>query len=135
MPNKIKLLILLGGLAILILLLSRCSNNDGNYTATRSKSHNSKTSMEMSYDNFNGYKYKILKLKKGDKLTLNIKLNNDSGDLTVSLIDKSDKELYKTGSLENSVSQTILIPKSGKYKIQVQGDHSGGFKISWDVIK
>lgn len=132
MTKKTKLLLLLCVL-IIIILLTKCSNNDGNYKTKKAKDYSSKSSMEMTYKSFKGYKYKSLKLNRDDELALNIELNNEGGDLAISLIDEDDHTLYKTKNIDNSLVQTIVIPHDGKYKIQVEGDHSGGFKIRWNV--
>lgn len=132
MTKKTKLLLLLCVL-IIIILLTKCSNNDGNYKTKKSKDYSSKSSMEMTYKNFKGYKYKSLKLNRDDELALHIELNNEGGDLAISLIDEDDQTLYQTKNIDNSLVQTIVIPHDGKYKIQVEGDHSGGFKIRWNV--
>ncbi len=107
MAKKTKLLLLLC-ILIIIVLLNKCSTTDGNYKTNKAKEHSSKSSIEMTYKNFKGYKYKIL-------------------------IDEDDHTLYKIENIDNSLIQTIVIPHDGKYKIQVEGDHSGSFKISWDV--
>lgn len=132
MTKKTKLLLLLCVL-IIIILLTKCSNNDGNYKTKKAKDYSSKSSMEMTYKNFKGYKYKSLKLNRDDELALHIELNNEGGDLAISLIDEDDQTLYQTKNIDNSLVQTIVIPHDGKYKIQVEGDHSGGFKIRWNV--
>ncbi|WP_346937613.1 hypothetical protein [uncultured Clostridium sp.] len=132
MAKKTKLLLLLC-ILIIILLLNKCSTTDGNYKTSKSKEHSSKSSMEMTYKSFKGYKYKTLKLDMDDELTLNIKVENKGGNLAISLIDEDDRMLYKNENIDNSLIQTIVIPHDGKYKIQVEGDHSGSFKISWNV--
>lgn len=132
MAKKTKLLLLLC-ILIIILLLNKCSDTDGNYKTSKAKEHSSKSSMEMTYKSFKGYKYKTLKLDLNDQLTLNIKVENEGGNLAISLIDEDDRMLYKNENIDNSLIQTIVIPHDGKYKIQVEGDHSGSFKISWNV--
>jgi len=132
MAKKTKLLLLLC-ILIIILLLNKCSAADGNYKTSKAKEHSSKSSMEMIYKSFKGYKYKTLKLDLNDQLTLNIKVENEGGNLAISLIDEDDRMLYKNENIDNSLIQTIVIPHDGKYKIQVEGDHSGSFKISWNV--
>ena len=132
MAKKTKLLLLLC-ILIIIVLLNKCSTTDGNYKTSKAKEHSSKSSIEMTYKSFKGYKYKILKLDMDDQLTLNIKVENEGGNLAILLIDEDDHTLYKIENIDNSLIQTIVIPHDGKYKIQVEGDHSGSFKISWDV--
>ncbi|WP_346917489.1 hypothetical protein [Clostridium sp.] len=132
MAKKTKLLLLLC-ILIIILLLNKCSATDGNYKTSKAKEHSSKSSMEMTYKSFKGYKYKTLKLDLNDQLTLNIKVENEGGNLAISLIDEDDRMLYKNENIDNSLIQTIVIPHDGKYKIQVEGEHSGSFKISWNV--
>ncbi len=132
MAKKTKLLLILC-ILIIIMLFTKCSYNDGNYKAIKSKEHSSKNSMEMTYKKFKGYKYKYLRLDVDDELTINIKVKNEGGNLAISLIDEDDRTLYKTENIDNSLIQTIVIPHNGKYKIQVEGDHSGNFKISWNV--
>jgi hypothetical protein len=132
MVKKTKLLLLLC-ILIIILLLIKCSNNDGNYKSSKSSEHSSKSSMEMTYKSFKGYKYKTLKLAFDDELTINIKVKTEGGNLAISLIDEDDRTLYKAENIDNSLVQTIVIPHDGEYKIQIEGDHSGSFKISWNV--
>jgi len=132
MAKKTKLLLLLC-ILIIILIINKCSATDGNYKTRKAKEHTSKSSMEMTYKSFKGYKYKTLKLDSNDQLTINIKVENEGGNLAISLIDEDDRMLYKNENIDNSLIQTIVIPHDGKYKIQVEGDHSGSFKISWNV--
>lgn len=97
--------------------------------------NNTKNSMEMKYSKFKGNKFTQIDLKEGEELTLNFDVETKEGELSVLLTDKEGNELFKETNPNESLSKTISINKTGKYKVMVQGNHSGNFKVSWDINK
>ncbi|WP_315080591.1 hypothetical protein [uncultured Clostridium sp.] len=127
---KTKIIILMNILLITLFLVG-CSG--GSYKIKSSIENNTNNSMVMSYSNFEGYKFTTLKLKNGDKLNLNIKVTTEEGNLKIALIDENDDELFKVGNPKDEIVKTIEINKDGTYKLKVEGNHKGSYKIDWDI--
>lgn len=109
------------------------SSNGGNYKILNSKDTTTPSSIEMSYSNFEGYKYKVLDLKKDDNLTITTDVNTEYGDLKIALISEAEEEIFKIESSLDDITKTIQISADGKYKIMVQGTHSGSYKVNWAI--
>lgn len=130
MRKRIWLITILLGL---FFLLSGCNFTGGSYSTTISKENNGKNNMEMIYSNFSGYRYTRLKLKAEDEIELKIQVNTDSGNLKVAMIDPNENEIFSVENPENQVVKKIKIDTDGKYEIKVQGNHSGSYKIKWNI--
>ncbi|EJO5349166.1 hypothetical protein NRP93_003324 [Clostridium botulinum] len=127
---KTKIIVPMITLLITVILVG-CSG--GSYKTIKSKENNTQNSMEMSYSEFKGYKFTSIKLKKGDRLNLNIDVNTEEGNLEILLLDENDKALFKVKNPEKPVNKTININKDSTYKIKVDGKHKGSYKITWDI--
>lgn len=127
--NKNKMMILVNALVILFLI--GCSG--GSYKSINSIENNTNNSMESSYSSFNGHKFSSFKLEKGDELNLNIEVITKEGTLKITLIDKNDNELFKVENPKELITKTIKIEKDDTYKVKVEGEHKGSYKIAWDV--
>lgn len=132
MKLKRKILVLLLTMLVCV-YITGCSG--GSYTTKLSTENNGKTYMEMSYSSFSGNKYKELKLESGDTLELNIDVKTESGNLDVSVTDEDDNKIYNVENPEKTIEEKINISKDGKYKIKVEGEHKGSFKIAWNIVK
>lgn len=128
--SKHKLIILIS-ILVTTLFIMGCSG--GNYTTTLCIQNDTKNSMYMSYSSFHGYKFTTLKLRKGTKLTLNINVTTKKGNLKVTLTDENSKQLFKVENPEKALTKVIKIDRDGIYKIKVDGNHKGSYKISWSV--
>lgn len=116
---------------VLVIFLVGCSG--GGYRTIMSMENNSANSTEMSYSSFKGSKFTSLKLKSGDELNLNVEVVTKEGNLAITLIDENNKELFKTENPKEPIKEKIKIDKDSTYKIKVEGNHKGSYKITWDV--
>ncbi|MBV4420428.1 hypothetical protein KM800_14045 [Clostridium tyrobutyricum] len=109
------------------------SSGSGSFNITRAIELNTKNSMKMYYHSFSGNKYTSLKLKKGDKLILNVSVTTKQGNLKVSLNNGNNKELFSTENPKKTVTKTININENDNYRLKVSGKHKGSFYIKWRV--
>lgn len=116
---------------VVVMFLVGCSG--GGYRTVMSMENNTNNKTEMSYSSFKGSKFTSLKLKNGDELNLNVEVVTKEGNLTITLIDESNKELFKTENPKEPIKEKIKIDKDSTYKIKVEGNHKGSYKITWDV--
>ncbi|MDS0527623.1 hypothetical protein NNC19_18190 [Clostridium sp. SHJSY1] len=107
----------------------------GSYVTKLSWENSRKSYMKMLYSSFSGNKYTELKLQSGDILELNIDVKTESGSLEVSVTDEDNNKIYSTENPEKTIEEKINISKDGKYKIKVEGEHKGSFKVSWNIEK
>ena len=126
--KKITLIMLIGIIAVLFI---SCSG--GSYKTFMSTETNGANSISMSHSSFKGYKYRTLKLKEGEKVTLNVDILTEKGEMNVLVFDEEGKKLLDIKNPKEEISKTFNIEKDGKYKVQVEGDHSGTAEISWDI--
>lgn len=115
------------------MFLTGCTG--GSSIQVKCSENNTKNSMEMKYSKFKGNKFTQIDLKEGQELTLNIEVVTEEGELSVLLTDSDGNELFKETNPKESISKTISINKTGKYKVMAKGNHSGNFKVSWDINK
>lgn len=119
-------------LVTIVILIAGCSG--GNYTITIGEVDFKKDSASGSYERFNGYKYKDIKLEEGNIINLNLNVITEEGCLEVKVLDKENNEMLIMDSYTVEQEQQLFIEKTGKYKIRVEGDkHKGEFLLEWDV--
>lgn len=124
--------ILLAAIPIItIVFLTGCTV--GSYTVIIANEKNTPNSMVMSYSSFDGFKYRSLNLREGDNRDLSIDVSTKEGSLEVSLIDEKDNKVFKTENPREEIHRTINIDENGKYRIKVEGNHKGSYRISWDI--
>ena len=128
---KIKKIISLISVIVLSFILVSCSG--GSAKTIKSTEFNTPNSISLSNSSFDGYKYRKLKLKEGQKITLNTEVTTEKGDLATKLLDANGNELYNIKNDKEKDSKTIEIKEDGKYKLQIEGKHSGTCKIDWDI--
>lgn len=128
---KIKKIISLASIFILSFILVSCSR--GSAKTIKSTEVNMPNSISLSHGSFDGYKYRKLKLKEGQKITLNTEVTTEKGELSIKLLDDNGNELYNVKNDKEKDSKTIEIKEDGKYKLQIEGKHSGTCKIDWDI--
>jgi major membrane immunogen (membrane-anchored lipoprotein) len=116
---------------VLVVFLVGCSG--GSYRTIMSMENTTANSTEMSYSSFKGSKFISQRLKSGDELSLNVEVVTKEGSLTITLTDENNKELFKTENPKESIKEKIKIDKDSTYKIKVEGNHKGSYKITWDV--
>lgn len=119
------------GVLTLAILTALTGCTEGRYTAIMSLEKNSENAMEMSYFSFDGYKQKSLNLDQGDELEITMEMTTDEGDLTISVIGPDGDVLYKEENIREKAQSTLVADKDGIYRIKVEGNHKGGFKVSW----
>ncbi len=130
MRNKFVILTIF---TLTIVMLSGCTS--GSYKTFMAIEKNTKSSMEMSYSTFDGYKYKTVNLQEGDELDLSVEINTKEGNLEISIVDESDHEVFKIDNHEEETNKIIQVEETGKYKIKVEGEHKGSYKINWQINK
>jgi len=119
------------GVLTLAILTALTGCTEGRYTAIMSLEKNSENAMEMSYFIFDGYKQKSLNLDQGDELEITMEMTTDEGDLTISVIGPDGDVLYEEENIREKAQSTLVADKDGIYRIKVEGNHKGGFKVSW----
>lgn len=128
-----RLLVVIAIVACMSASLVGCSG--GSYTSVMSNEINTKNRMEMTYSKFNGNKFTVIDLKEGEEITFQIEVTTKEGNLKVFLIDKDDNKLFELENPKEAITKTVKINKSGKYKIKIEGKHSGSCKINWTIGK
>lgn len=121
----------IGIVLLLAFFLVGCSG--GGYRTVMSSENSTNNRTEMTYSSFKGSKFTSLKLKQGDILDLDVEVVTREGNLTISLIDEGNKELVKIENPKEPVKKNIKVDKDGTYKIKVEGNHKGSYKINWNV--
>jgi len=131
MKNK---LLIVAIISILAISLFGC-NSSGTYVVKKmSKEDSGDNYMEMTYEYFNGYKYKKVEANKGDVLELSTNVNTKGGKLNIFVLNDKDEEIYSNCNLNGKVNETINIDEDGKYKIKIEGDkHEGFYNVNWKV--
>jgi len=115
MKNK---LLIVAIISILAISLFGC-NSSGTYVVKKmSKEDSGDNYMEMTYEYFNGYKYKKVEANKGDVLELSTNVNTKGGKLNIFVLNDKDEEIYSNCNLNGKVNETINIDEDGKYKIK-----------------
>lgn len=128
---KKKIIISLVMICLSSILLIGCSGG-GTYSTTVSTDSSGKNKLEMYYKNFKGNRYKMVDLKEGEGLLLTSDVETKGGSLAVKVYDEDENVIYEIKDPTSEITDKIDINKSGKYKIEVSGDHSGSFKVSWE---
>lgn len=91
-------------------------------------SHNKITG---SYSRFTGNCFKMVNIKKGEKLKIAFSAVTEKGEIKSNIVDTEGKiiKTLKTG-------ETVSIDKEGTYKLQVLGKkHRGSFLLYWERTK
>lgn len=128
--KKIPLLALL---LLPLLLLAACTS--GSYSALMAVENNTFTSMQMRYEQFNGYKAKSLKLNEGETCEVTVDIVSDEGSLGLSITDQDGVSYYEGTDLPTS-NFSVSLDKAGDYTIRVDAQkHSGSYDISWETAK
>lgn len=133
MKGKNKVIIFIGIIIICVAIVFSVGISGGNAKTVMSIGSNTKSGMKMVYKSFNGEKYRILNLKSGEKLDINIEVITKSGDINVSILDNNNNEIYSVKNPSEIITKSIDIKETGKYTIKVKGKHSGSYKINWDI--
>ncbi|MGL5379089.1 hypothetical protein [Clostridium sp.] len=82
-----------------------------------------------NYEKFNGEYYKMIKLKKGDKIELSTNFNTKNGEIKLLLLDKDENEVL---DLKNTTSFEVL--DDGYYYFKaIAENHSGDFEMKWNI--
>ncbi len=133
MKGKKKVILGIGVVIICVVIAFFIGDSGGNAKTVMSIGTNTKSSMKMIYKSFSGEKYRILNLNSGEKLDVNIDVTTKSGDLNVSILDNDNNEIYSVKNPSEVITKSIDIKEDGKYTIKVEGNHSGSYKINWDI--
>ena len=115
---------------ICIMLIFAVSCTYGNYSISMGDVDFKDNKVTGSYENFNGYQTKTVKLEKG-RMQFDTTIETMGGSLTVQLLDKDNNSLL---SITETGAKQISIPEEGSYKIKVQGEkHKGSFEVQWNI--
>ena len=99
-----------------------------------SKEDNGNNYMEMTYEYFDGYKYKKVKANKGNILELSLNVTTKGGKLNILVLNDKEEEIYSNYDLNGNINEKINIDEDGKYMIKIEGDkHEGSYDINWKV--
>lgn len=113
------------GLILVTLLLAGCSG--GSYKLLVGDIKAAGSSIAGSYRGFTGEYFKQVKFEEGRTVRFSYSNHTISGQLTARVIDPEGRSL-----VELSGQDSVVIPKTGQYKVIVNGsDHEGSFMVSW----
>ncbi len=116
-----------------LLLLAACTS--GSYSALMAVENNTFTSMQMRYQQFNGYKAKELRLNEGETCEVTVDIVSDEGSLSLSITDQDGESYYQGTDLPTS-NFSVSLDKAGDYTIRIDAQkHSGSYDISWETAK
>ena len=129
-----KQLLIITIISILAISLFGC-NSSGKYVVKKmSKEDNGNNYMEMTYEYFDGYKYKKVEANKGNILELSLNVTTKGGKLNILVLNDKEEEIYSNYDLNGNINEKIDIDEDGKYMIKIEGDkHEGSYDISWKV--
>ena len=129
-----KRLLIITIISILAISLFGC-NSSGKYVVKKmSKEDNGNNRMEMTYEYFDGYKYKKVEANKGNILELSLNVTTKGGKLNILVLNDKEEEIYSNYDLNGNINEKINIDEDGKYMIKIEGDkHEGSYDISWKV--
>ena len=129
-----KRLLIITIISILAISLFGC-NSSGKYVVKKmSKEDNGNNYMEMTYEYFDGYKYKKVEANKGNILELSLNVTTKGGKLNILVLNDKEEEIYSNYDLNGNINEKIDIDEDGKYMIKIEGDkHEGSYDISWKV--
>lgn len=129
-----KRLLIITIISILAISLFGC-NSSGKYVVKKmSKEDNRNNCMEMTYEYFDGYKYKKVEANKGNILELSLNVTTKGGKLNILVLNDKEEEIYSNYDLNGNINEKINIDEDGKYMIKIEGDkHEGSYDISWKV--
>lgn len=130
--RKINKIVFIMVIALVTALLLSCTY--GSYVTIKAFRNVSADSVYMRYEKFSGYLYRKVRLSAGETLSLDVKINTDSGSLDINLLDEEEHNLvaYATQNTLNEHFEYTAESK-GVYRIRVKGDHSGSFEIKWSI--
>lgn len=106
-------------------------NEGGQYTTVGSISSNMGSQMKSSYQHFEGTKYRSLFLVQGDTFHLEASVKTEEGSLTLSVLDPQGVALYSISDPEEPLVLDLEILVTGEYRLQLEGDHKGGYVLDW----
>lgn len=129
-----KRLLIITIISILAISLFGC-NSSGKYVVKKmSKEDNGNNYMEMTYEYFDGYKYKKVEANKGNILELSLNVTTKGGKLNILVLNDKEEEIYSNYDLNGNINEKINIDEDGKYMIKIEGDkHEGSYDINWKV--
>lgn len=129
-----KRLLIITIISILAISLFGC-NSSGKYVVKKmSREDNGNNYMEMTYEYFDGYKYKKVEANKGNILELSLNVTTKGGKLNILVLNDKEEEIYSNYDLNGNINEKINIDEDGKYMIKIEGDkHEGSYDISWKV--
>ena len=129
--NKIIIFIVL--LFILNNTLMGCTY--GSYITIKSKENNTRTSMAMSYEKFNGHKSRTIALEDGETCEISVDITSVSGKLNLSITDKEKNSYYERKDMPTSTFK-ISLDKPGEYIITMEGEnHKGSYESVFEYSK
>ena len=108
-------------------------NEGGEYTVEHSISSNLGSQMKQSYESFEGTKYRTIAILEGTVFHLKASIKTESGTLNLSMIDPNGLVLYSESNPEEVIDVDIPISITGEYRLQVEGKHTGGYVLDWNV--
>lgn len=106
-------------------------NEGGQYTTIGSISSNMGSQMKSSYQHFEGTKYRSIFLVQGATFHLEAEIKTEEGSLTLSVLDPEGIVLYSISNPQEQVVLDLEIPVTGEYRLQLSGDHKGGYVLDW----
>ena len=118
-------------LLLTCLLVTGCSSM-GSFSMKNSTESSTNNSWVTSYDKFNGYQERTIKLDTEQSHNCSIKIVTNSGKLSLSITDADGVECYREDDLQTS-SFEVQLKDSDKFTIRLDAkNHSGSFNIVWE---
>ena len=125
-----RLLVIVVAILLIIGCISGCTY--GSYIFIKSYETSGSNSWQISYEKFNGFKQRNIKLSDEDGLTFNVEIETNSGVFGLVIVDSDGTSIYSGDDLPTS-SFSVKADSAGKYTIRVNTDnHSGSFNITWE---
>jgi hypothetical protein len=119
-------------LLALVFCFSGCSNETE--TVIGGIEDNSSTQLSMSYDEFTGYRQRIIHVPENMQVVVGVDIVTDSGSIKAYIArdNNIDNSAYKGNEIKTSTF-TVTLQEAGDYTLRVDAKkHRGGFTISWD---
>ncbi len=107
-------------------------NEGGQYTTIGSISSNMGSQMKSSYQHFEGTKYRSIFLVQGANFHLEAEIKTEEGSLTLSVLDPEGIVLYSISDPQEPIVLDLEIPVTGEYRLELAGDHKGGYVLDWE---
>ena len=117
---------------MVLIVLTGCTC--GSFTVLKSSELNTPTMMSMSYEKFNGFKQRQIKVLEDETLVISVNIVTEAGSIDAYVAKDNDtsNSTYEGNDIPTS-SFIVTLTEPGKYTIRVDAEnHTGSYSFSWD---